>query len=359
MSSSDRVVLWDGLRASGLVDGDLPSTPDDGAPWYVRAMIGIAGWIAACFLLAFIGAGLAFAFSTGTAAQVIGIALCAVAIALLRALGTREFVAQFALALSLAGQVLVVGGLFTVLRHQDWVVYAAIAAFEIALALAAPNAVHRTWSALAAAMALLFALVTMHLSFLFPALLAAAFVAIELNEATLSPYAGLWQPVGAGLALGLLLLVPATIAFDLLQGEFGRAKALRDMSAAWRGSALAAMVLVGAVAVLLARNGVRLGGRSGLATLGACVAFAAAAWQVPGVIAALIVVVVAFATGRRALMGLGLVALAATLFHYYYSLDATLLAKSVSLLASGAVLLAARFAARRWLAAQSSEASHA
>ena len=262
MSASDRTALWDRLDAAGLVEGTAPSPASDAAPWYVRAMVGIAGWIAACFLLAFIGGAVAFAFRTGGASVTVGLALCAAAIALLWSFAAREFVAQFALALSLAGQAMVVVGLFALFPRQDRVVYAIIMAFELALALAVPYSIHRTWSALVAAMALLFALITLHVSFLFPALVAAGFVAVELNEAKLARHADIWQPVSAGLALSLLLLVPATLAFSLF-GELVGPRALHDTSTAWRGSALVALVLVATVALLLARNGVRLGGRVG------------------------------------------------------------------------------------------------
>ena len=357
MSASDRATLWDRLDAAGVVEGAAPSAAVEAVPGYVRAMVGIAGWIAACFLLAFIGGAVAFAFRTGGASVTVGLVLCAAAIALLWSFAAREFVAQFALALSLAGQAMVVVGLFALFPRQDRVVYAIITAFELALALAAPYSIHRTWSALVAAMALLFALITLRVSFLFPALVAAGFVAVELNEARLARHADIWQPVSAGLALSLLLLVPATLAFSLF-GELVGTRALHDTATAWRGSALVALVLIVTVAMLLARNGVRLGGRAGVATLAACVALAAA-WQVPAIIAAVIVVITAFASGRRALVGLGLVALAATLGHHYFSLDGTLLAKSASLIAAGAVLLAARFAARHWVVTASSEGGHA
>jgi uncharacterized protein DUF4401 len=65
MSASDRTALWGRLDAAGLVEGNAPSAAADAVPWYVRAMVGIAGWIAACFLLAFIGGAIAFAFRTG------------------------------------------------------------------------------------------------------------------------------------------------------------------------------------------------------------------------------------------------------------------------------------------------------
>jgi hypothetical protein len=69
---------------------------------------------------------------------------------------------------------------------------------------------------------------------------------------------------------------------------------------------------------------------------------------VPGVIAGVLVAVAAFAAGRIAVTGLGLVT-AATAVSHYYSLDAPLLVKALSLLAAGAVLLAARYAFRYWI----------
>ncbi len=359
MTSPNLLALWDRLRAAGLTEGDPPAMTSEPAPWYVKTMIGIAGWIAACFLLGFVGVAIASVFRNEGAALPTGLLLCGAAIAMLWTLAESDFFAQFALALSLAGQVLVVGGLYMMLgRHDEPVFFAVVVVFEVVLALVVPYSIHRTWSTLAAAVALLFALSIGHVAFLFPAVLAGAFVAVELNEASLSPRADIWQPISAGLALGLLLLVPANLLFGSL-GDIFRAREVPEHASAWRGSGLVAVIFIGTVAVLLARNGVRLGGRAGMMTLAACAALVAAAWQVTALIAALIVVVLAFASGRRALMGLGIVAMAGALSHYYFTLDATLLAKSASLLAAGAVLLAARFAVRRWVASSSSEARHA
>ena len=357
MNSSDRAALWDRLRAEGLAEGDVPPARESAVPWYVRAMIGIAGWIAACFLLVFVGVGFEFVFRTGPAAITVGLVLCGAAIALFWKFPAHDFVSQFALAASVAGQALVVAGLFMAFRHPGAGVFATIAVFEIALALIAPHSIHRTLSTFAASMLLLYALILAHLAFVFPALIAMAFVMLEL-DAGRSATPKIWQPISAGLALGLLLVVPASLAFGVLSDLVG-SSAPPDTSAAWMASVLAAVVLVGTVAILLMRNNVLLGGRAGVTTLAACAAVALAAWQVPALIAALTVIIVAFASGRRALMGLGIVAMAANLAYYYYSLDATLFAKSMSMLAIGALLLAARFAAARWISAPSPETRHA
>jgi uncharacterized membrane protein len=56
--------------------------------------------------------------------------------------------------------------------------------------------------------------------------------------------------------------------------------------------------------------------------------------------AASLVMMLGYAAGARVLLGIGVIALLAWLSHYYYSLQATLLAKSGVLAASGAALIA-------------------
>jgi uncharacterized membrane protein len=55
----------------------------------------------------------------------------------------------------------------------------------------------------------------------------------------------------------------------------------------------------------------------------------------------------AFAAGQRALLGLASIALVTALAHHYYRLDATLLQKSAGLAAIAAISLGARFAMLR------------
>ena len=51
MNANQRSELWTSLRIAGIVDGDLPADEGDTSPWYVRAMVGAAAWIAALFLI--------------------------------------------------------------------------------------------------------------------------------------------------------------------------------------------------------------------------------------------------------------------------------------------------------------------
>ena len=74
----------------------------------------------------------------------------------------------------------------------------------------------------------------------------------------------------------------------------------------------------------------------------------------PGLLAALIVMLVAFDTGRPALTGLGIACAIGMLGYYYYSLATTLIAKSVSLATVGIVLVGVGLALRH--VARASEA---
>ena len=146
--------LWDRLRAEDLVEGDLPERERPASPWYVRAMLGIAGWIGALFLIGFVGAALSFIIDDAASAAVAGAACCAAAMVLLRSLEDNDFAGQFGLALSLVGQILLILGFGQFLDWGDPSFYLAVAAIEVGLALAVPNFLHRMLAAAGASAAL-------------------------------------------------------------------------------------------------------------------------------------------------------------------------------------------------------------
>jgi hypothetical protein len=153
MKTASRADIWNRLVAADIVTGQIPTHDEEAMqmPWYVRALIGIAGWIAAGFLLGFIGAALQL-FANNTSSMIGGLVLIAAAYGLLRNAKRQAFGSQFAIAMSLAGQVLVWSGLDPNLRrpHVEWLV---VAAFQAALAVVLPNFILRVWCAAAAAMA--------------------------------------------------------------------------------------------------------------------------------------------------------------------------------------------------------------
>jgi hypothetical protein len=341
----ERNALWDRLRAAAIVDGEMPIPSVSPSPWYVRAMVGVAGWVAALLVFGFIGIGLSSLLNSPLPAILTGLVLCGLAAAALNAMAQIEFAVQFAFATSLAGQAAVAVGLHSLFRGHEGPTWLVFAVFESALVLAIAYPVHRVWSTLAAAVALLVALHQWNADFMFPALVAAGFASVLLGEAHLAGRERLLHPVGAGLAVALLAFVPSAI----LTSPFAFGIPHTDVSPyRWIGAASMATVLAATVGALLGRRHIAVASRIGITALALSVVLSALAWEIPAVVAGVMLVLVAFECGNRPLIGVGLLAIGGVLSYYYYSLQATLLAKSLALLTMGAIVLLAWYALRRW-----------
>ena len=337
-----REELWARLQADGLVEGDLPERIEEQSPWYVRLMLGIAGWIGALFLLGFVGAAFAFVMQDAGTALFAGAACCAGAFALFRSFRGQSFAEQFALALSLAGQGLMIVGLSQFLKLGDPSLYLAVAAIEAALALAIPNFLHRLLAAAGAAAALALAINQMALHGLAAPLLSAALALVWLDPRRWARNGSVWRPIGYGLLLALLLVE----AFRLFGVEqwFGRS----EQAAGWMrlhgpllGRALTAGVLVCVAIVLTVREGHLPASRTTLSAAAGAVLIGLISLTAPGFASALLILLLGFAAGNRMLMALGIVSLFGLVAHFYYSLHATLLEKSGILALTGLFLIVA------------------
>ncbi len=351
--------LWDRLAAHGLVEGERPEPAPAQSPWYVRVMLGIAGWIGALFLLGFVGSALFFIISNSTAALIAGASSCGAAMALYRSLQGKDFADQFALALSLAGQVLLAIGLADFLPPGEAPFYLAVAAMQAGLAAAIPNFLHRVLTAAGCAVALAFAVAELSLHGLASPLLCAGIAWVWLEPSRWARSGRLWRPIGYGLVLALLLVE----TFRL----FGAAQwfGLGSEAPGWMlihgpliGRGLTAALLVAVAVALSIREGHEATGRVTLAVAAGTLLLGLFSLGAPGLASALLVLLLGFAAGNRLLMALGVLALLGFASHFYYSLHATLLAKSGLLAATGLCLLAAYWVIRR-LPAEAGEPRHA
>src|SRR5262249_27067919 len=116
MSSVTRAAIWDRLSKASLVEGTMPEAGEAASPWFIPVRIGFAGWLGALFLLGFVGAAFAFVFKSASAALFMGACACAAAIAIFRAAPKSDFMAQFGLAVSFAGQALILFGMADMFR---------------------------------------------------------------------------------------------------------------------------------------------------------------------------------------------------------------------------------------------------
>lgn len=339
-----REELWQRLQQQALVDGEVPALPTSSSPWYVRVMLGIAGWIGALFLLGFVGVGFTFVMKSAAASMMVGALCCGGAYAIFRAARENDFATQFGLAVSLAGQGVFLIGLFNAFKGEAASVYLLIFVFEATLALLLPNFIHRVLTSAGAAIALSLACNRLGLPGVATGLVAAGLALVWLDQRRWAASGRLWRPIGYGLALALLQIE----AFD----RYGWRDIFSVTGASgwlathglWIASALTAAIFVWTVLCLLRSQQIVPASRAGMAAIGAALLVGVLSFPAPGLATALLILLLGFACGNRILMGLGLLALLGFVSHYYYELEATLLVKSAVLASSGAALLAARLA---------------
>jgi len=349
---SAHAALWQRLSLAGVVSGDPPADPPATDPWYVTAMVGTAAWIAAVFLLVFVGIGLASLVRSPASSLVVGVVICTGAVVVLRLAGVSLFLRQFAVACSLAGQALVAFGILDRDMHgaASWF---GVALFEAALVAAVPDATHRVLATVASAVALRVALIAAGAAWLFAPLLVAGLAATYVASVRMPARDALWSPLLTGIGLTVLLLVPLALVDDLLWYGVREAATRVTRPAA---SVLLGLAWLAAVAALAHAAGMRSSSRSAaLLALGA-LAVAATAWPVPNVVVAITLLLVAFAGGRNVLAGLAVLAILGALGHAYYALQWSLLAKAAALAATGVVLLAGAALARMPAGAEDSDA---
>ncbi|MET1754151.1 DUF4401 domain-containing protein [Novosphingobium sp. RD2P27] len=350
--------LWTELSDAGLVKGAQPEPEAGVSPWYVRLMLGIAGWIGALFLLGFVANALTAIVDDAASALVAGVLCCAAAFALFRTFAGQDFAEQFALALSLAGQGLLAVALAKVFRPQDPAFYFAFALVEAALVLIVPAFLHRLLAACGAAIALALAINELELPGLTTPLFCAALVLVWLDPVRWARGGRLWRPVGYGLVLALMLVETFRLfGWDAL---FGRAAASGWIAqhGPLLGRGLTSAVLVWVTVLLVTREGFRFTSRGFLLTAGAAVLVGCLCLIAPGLGAALLILLLGFAAGNRLLMAIGILGLLGFAAHFYYSLHATLLLKSGILAVTGLSLLAAFLFLRR-TAGELDEVHHA
>jgi hypothetical protein len=334
--------LWSKVASAGLTVGEMPEA-EAHAPWYVRVMLGIAGWLAAGFLLGFVGVGFAFVMESRTAAIAVGFMVIAAAYAVFRMASRNDFSAMFGLAISFAGQSLVIFGVLGLYGREltGAAPYATIAVIEAALAVVMPNFIHRVVSAYAAALGFAYACEVSGFHAVAAGILVASVAIVWLREGRFGRLIAAASPIGYGLTLALIQVE------GMASWRYSLAMLLREKpllgASPWIGEALVAIALLASAWVLIRRAAWEIREARTVLGLAAAAVVGVASFKAPGIAGGLMIVLLGFANGNRVLAGLGIASLLFYVSSYYYLLDATLLAKSAVLAATGAALLAVRW----------------
>ena len=350
MNHVESMALWAQLKEAGLTRGEAPAASDVATPWYVRAMLGIAGWIGALFLLGFVAVGFKFIIQSTVVMLMVGALLCAAATAMFRIKSDNDFISQFGFAVSLTGQVLILFGLG---KHFSWhmqVIAPLMAAIQVALFLLIPNFLHRVWSATMGLYAMVLAVNSLGLFAYAHALLIGVFIVIWLNEFRYPQHAAPMRALGYGIALFILFILFTPDYYWMSESWWNRHaySPIGGRLSVWLGTGLVGLALVWTTRKLLSRVGLAAGSRPGRVALAGAVILALVSLKAPGIALATTMLIIGYAHGNRVLTGLGILGLLVYLAHLYYALQFTLLEKSVLLMCCGATLLAVRLALHRW-----------
>ena len=296
------------------------STPAaaSGRPLAISLLLGVSGWFAGIFMLIFVA--LLIRPDSAPAAAVTGIVLLSAAWALFIVAqdGALVFVAQLALALSIAGQCLVI---YAANEHAESLgpVAASALALQVVLALVMPNRLHRTLSTLFAtiawALTVRFVLFDAHADWHRDHAPRATSLTAALGGWLLT-----WGPVAAALWWAL-----RNETSWVARGWAGLAQPLATGLVA--GLAFATLASQPLEELRLFAGGTAAGGL--------------ALWPLLSALAALGALAASFAQGRRGLMGLCAVAALLHVGCFYYALGTSLLLKSLLMLAMGAACIVA------------------
>jgi len=345
--SADRHAVWARLRSAGAVSGEMTAAED--TPWYLAAVAGIAAWIAAVFLSIFFFELFDDLWRTPMLAFPIGAGCCVFAILLLRHLSHREFFEQFAIAVSLVGQLLI-GTAFerwsrpevTHFIDANWsLVWIGVGAVALAMYAIGRTRMHR---------------------FLCAAIFAVALIGLCLSDDEARGRLALpllawlmlasWWRSTAGdrFAIALPPMAWALSLFVLGLAWFSGADAalggvVRDDDGPWIevSQALVLPLLPVCAYWLLARQAAALPKPRQVLGFAVAAILACLWWRAPGVSIGVSLSLIGFALYRPALVGVGILGLMVYLLRYYYQLDVPLIEKSYWLLAGGAAILIVRW----------------
>ena len=309
------------------------------SPWYVRFFMGLSAWVAAVFLLSFLSATAILFSDPGS--MVIGLVFCAGAVGLNRLAPRNDFLIQLALALSLAGQ-----ALFTFGAAEWWEavvpVAMALIALEALLLWIYEDRLHRFISSVIVAGAVLALVLDLESTIglhLLIFVVGACSVLVNQREYDLLHVSvrSIIVPASYGMIVSFLGLLTLPLV-----GEFRDVANVNEVQW-WITAGLLLFVLLYVVSQIVADLNLELRSRAVLLLLLGCVLLGVPAARMPGLLGALIVLVMGFWRNNRLLLGLSTVFLVFYLGAYYYTLEWTLLVKSFVLMGTGVTMLLLRF----------------
>lgn len=330
--------LWTMLAQHKLVTGEVPQSQELASPWYIKLLLAISGWLAAAFLLGFLGAGFSQILNSIPASFMLSIILLGIAYTILNQ-EKNDFLEHLGLAVSLAAQVIIVITLFRYFKGDNTTAWLILAVVQSVLAWLMPNYIHRLFSSYFATTALFAALWGLK-PILIPLFMLAA-IYIWIHEFKYPKQIEKMQAFGYGILLSLIHIESSRVFGEVLYGMKHSPYFTIDLP--WLELILTTLVMLYLMIILAKEHKPELTKQLYGALLIAIVALSASAIYIPGIMLGTLIMLLGFNHSNRVLSGIGILALLFYVSSYYYQLHATLLEKSMILGVLGVSLLLGRW----------------
>ncbi|QOP41017.1 DUF4401 domain-containing protein [Sulfurimonas marina] len=286
------------------------------------------------------GVGLTSIFNNTLASTILSFVLFVLAFMIFKN-NKNDFLEHLALAISLAGQALIIIILYRHFKTDTELLWFIIAMLQIALAFVMPNYIHRLFSAYFATMALFTSFVSFT-SVLVPLFMMVA-VYLWRYEFKYPKHIQKMQAFGYGVVLALIQ-VEASGGYEKLFYLLSHMKH-SVIWMPWLESVLTTIVVFYMVFIIIKEYNPKLTKELLIVFISAFVVLSCSAYYIPGVMLGVLIILLGFNHSNRILLGLGIISLLYYVSAYYYQLNVTLLEKSMIFIALGVLLLLGR-----WLA---------
>jgi len=315
---------------------------DEPQPWYIRTMIGFGAWLASLLFISFV-LGVSLVATKGGFVLLGG--LCIAGALFLRYSMDNDFTNQAALAMNLAGQVLLAIG---ITRHQaSTELETLLITLMIINALLIPFYRDRIFRFLASAFITGAFVVLLYiwewqatLAFLAP-LLALIFLWMVLSEDrfTVKGYDELTRPLTTGLMISIF-------GITLLSTIYLLPELMRDLEfypRPWVSTIGFGLLLLLIEYRLLPDIFSSNRSPASLTVYGMTLLIILATLSAPGMVLSLLVITLGVSRGNPIMTGLGIAFLALFTGAYFYGIESSLLIKSYSLIGTGLIVLSGRW----------------
>ena len=351
--------VYDQLKQEGYIDDESPAgyvfhDDDNNSPWFIQSLMGCGGWIAALFMLGVVGACMGtflINFDENSISMFLLFVGGVFTVGTMLASNDTKlgvFRSQLLLSIHIAGHLLILAGLMLMLDFSGSGLVMALIIFiilQMVFIVLYPNGIYRFLAMLAIAASLNSIAFEYNLPILVSITVAGLMLIALLIWTERLPIH--WQikhfSLLQAIAYGAIVGAFGTMIYEVSNRYYAE---LPDNTVIIT-TVLLFICLIWLEGQLMQENKIPLTSPFALTIFGISLLVTIPIITTPGILAAIVAILLAFRRRNRVLLGLAYLYLAGFIIHYYYWLDVTLLTKSIILMVTGLLLIFGRLLLRR------------